>query len=190
MAIYKNWKEIAKLDDSKNFLKLRLMVEDDQGKLVEFQKLYPELFCDKPVNLRISRSSIIEKEKQEYLDRKEPISEYETPEKKKWIEQDYLDNAEYWSKRNWTHSLYILGVPTVKISFEHFDFWLEDELYGFIEVMKLIKDSENYIEDDIFAGAHKINLFSKEMILVDYDYNIGPENIITLALAEHIDMNS
>lgn len=192
MAIYKNWTKITELDCNKNFLKLRLMVEDDEKKLAEFQKLYPELFCDEPVNLRISRSSIIEieKEKQEYLNKKEPISEYETTEKKKWIEQDNLDNAEYWSKRNWVHSLYIFGVPTVNISFGYSDFWLESESRGLTEIIKLIKDSENYIESDIFAGAHKINLFNKEMILVDYNYNIAPEDTIILALADHIDLNS
>lgn len=190
MVVYKNWKRIAELDDDKNFLKLRLMVEDDQEKLYEFQKKYPELFCDERVNLRISRSSIVEKEKQEYLNNREYlISEYENPEKKKWVEQDNLDNAEYWSKRRWT-SLYMLGVPTVNISFRNFDFWLESELNGFIEIVRLIKDSENHIENYIFAGAHKINLFGKEMILVDFDYGIGPEDTVTLALAEHIDMNS
>lgn len=169
MAIYKNWPKIAELDDIKNFLKLRLMVEDDQKKLAEFQKLYPELFCDEPVNLCFPKSLIIQEAIKEVFDDENSGAD--------------IDDATQYGQRFWAEGCFVLGIPLVKLYFDFFKFWLSSEL--------LFEDSQllNKIADfeiDFYAGC-SIKIFEKNFIIVDCD---PTEQWFMLALAEHIDMNS
>lgn len=164
MAIYKNWKKIAELDNE--FLKLRLMVEDNEEKLAEFQKLYPELFCDEMVNLRIPKSLVIQKS----IEAQMPFKD-----------EDDKEGAEYFGNRIWTDGCYEFGIPVVELPLNYFDYWLYDE---FLEK----KDLENNINDFVnFETGLLVNIFGKKFIIIDNDIT---EEYFRIAFAEHIDMNS
>lgn len=164
MAIYKNWKAIAEFDN--NFLKLRLLVEENQEKLAEFQKLYPELFCDESVNLRIPKSLVIQKS----IEAQMPFED-----------EDDKEGAEDFCNRIWTDGCYEFGIPVVELPLNYFDYWLYDE---FLEK----KGLENNINDFVnFKTRLLVSILGKKFIIIDND---TVEEYFRIALAEHIDMNS
>lgn len=169
MAIYKKWREIEELEGDDNFLKLRLMVEENQEKLAEFQKLYPELFCDEPVNLCFPKSLIIQEAIKEVLDDENSGAD--------------LDDATQYGQKFWTEGCFVFGILLLKLYFDFFKFWLSSEL--------LFEDSEllNKIADfEIdFCAGRSIKIFEKNFIIVDCD---PTEQWFMLALADHIDLNS